>query len=119
MNPVENYSDFVKSKRKPASNIQLTDKQKDLLHFGILAAEEAGEALGIIKKHCVYGKPLVRDDLLLELGDLRFALEALCQVLNTSLYEIESLNINKLSIRYKHGYSDQQALDRVDQTEAL
>jgi NTP pyrophosphatase (non-canonical NTP hydrolase) len=113
------YEQFVRSKRKPADKISMTNKQKDLVHFGILAVEEAGEVLGLIKKHVIYGKELDLTDVQLELGDLEFALEALRQTLYLDRDTILAMNQAKLNLRYKEGYSDEEALQRHDLTEGV
>jgi len=113
------YEQFVRQKRKPADKINMSNTQKDLMHFGILAVEEAGEVLGLLKKHVIYGKELDLTDVQLELGDLEFALEALRQVLHLDRSTILAMNEAKLNLRYKQGYSDAEALQRNDLTEAV
>lgn len=122
MNDVSNkHAQMVKDLSKPGEDIlrSLTDTKCHLLHMAILAAEEAGEVLGVIKKHVIYNKPLDFHKLMEELGDLEFALEGIRGVVGFSKEEILSNNINKLltgqNARYSSGrYSDEQAHSRVD-----
>ena len=92
----------------------ITHQQAELLHAAIGIAGEAGELLDAVRKHVFDGKPLDRENVIEELGDLCFYLEAAMQVVNAFRYEIEYDNQAKLSKRYEGGYSDQQAQERKD-----
>lgn len=99
-------------------NLKITPQQAELLHAAIGLAGEAGELLDAVRKHVFEGQPLVEDDVIEELGDLCFYLEAACQAIQMSRADIEELNMAKLFERYKDGYSDQQAQDRADKAGA-
>ena len=88
--------------------------QCELLHAAIGIAGEAGELLDTVRKHIFDGQPLDRENVIEELGDLCFYLEAALQVINVSRFAIEDQNQAKLTKRYENGYSDQQAQDRAD-----
>jgi NTP pyrophosphatase (non-canonical NTP hydrolase) len=63
-------------------------------------AEEAGEALSLVRKHLYQGKPLDREKLELELGD---ALWCLCMTARAAGLEIDRIaakNIEKLADRH-------------------
>lgn len=92
----------------------LTPSQAELLHAAIGIAGEAGELLDAVRNHVFDGQPLDRDNVVEELGDLCFYLEAAMQVIGISREEIEQRNQAKLSKRYEGGYSDQQAQERKD-----
>ena len=92
----------------------LTPDQAELLHAAIGIESEAGELLDAVRKHVFDGQPLDRENVIEELGDLCFYMEAAMQVANAFRYEIEQENQAKLSKRYEGGYSDQQAQERKD-----
>lgn len=100
---VAGYEDFT-----------LTPDQAELLHAAIGIAGEAGELLDAVRKHVFDGQPLDEDNIIEELGDLCFYLEAAMQAFGIERYDIEELNMTKLFERYKDGYSDQQAQERKD-----
>ncbi len=91
-----------------------TSSQCELLHAAIGIAGEAGELLDAVRKHLFDGQPLDRKNVVEELGDLCFYLEAACQAIGVTREEIEQENQAKLSKRYEGGYSDQQAQERKD-----
>ena len=95
-------------------NFNPTPSQCELLHAAIGIAGEAGELLDAVRKHVFEGEPLDRENVIEELGDLCFYLEAAFQVVGVSREEIEQHNQAKLSKRYEGGYSDQQAQERKD-----
>ena len=88
--------------------------QCELLHAAIGIAGEAGELLDAVRKHVFDEQPLDEDNVIEELGDLCFYLEAACQAIKMKRADIEELNMAKLFERYKDGYSDQQAIERKD-----
>jgi NTP pyrophosphatase (non-canonical NTP hydrolase) len=91
-----------------------TPSQCELLHAAIGVAGEAGELLDAVRKHVFDGQPLDGDNIIEELGDLCFYLEAAMQAIKMKRADIEELNMAKLFERYKDGYSDQQAQERKD-----
>ena len=91
-----------------------TPSQCELLHAAIGIAGEAGELLDAVRKHVFDGQPLDEDNVIEELGDLCFYLEAAFQAIKMNRADIEELNMAKLFERYKDGYSDQQAQERKD-----
>jgi hypothetical protein len=55
----------------------LTETGAKLMHATFGISGEAGELLDAVKKHIIYGKPLDRENVVEELGDLEFYLEDL------------------------------------------
>jgi NTP pyrophosphatase (non-canonical NTP hydrolase) len=111
------YKDMVAGLKKPGSAIvmQLTSRQADALHMTVGVAGEAGELLDAIKKWVIYQKPLDRENVVEELGDIEFYLEGLRQGLDIDRDETLEANMRKLGARYKgHQYSDEQAHARAD-----
>lgn len=83
---------------------------KDRLILGALGlAGEAGEVVDMIKKIQFHSKPLNRDDLIKELGDVRWYMEQVMMVIDVTMPEIERVNIAKLRKRYPNGFSAEAA----------
>ena len=86
-----------------------------LNHAALGVASEAGELVDAVKKHTIYGKPLDRANIIEELGDLRFYIQAMQNVLGITEFEVLQANANKLAKRYRGlKYTDQAAIDRAD-----
>lgn len=84
------------------------------IHMAIGISGESGELLDAIKKHVVYNKPLDRENVVEELGDLEFYMEGLRQAFGITREETIVQNIAKLGVRYQNGYSDTAAQERAD-----
>jgi NTP pyrophosphatase (non-canonical NTP hydrolase) len=90
-----------------------------MMHAAVGVAGEAGELADAIKKAWVYGKPLDRDNVIEELGDLRFYMQALQLLLGITDAEVIGHNSAKLEARYPDGvYSNQAAIARADKEQA-
>jgi len=86
-----------------------------LMHAALGICGEAGELADAIKKHVVYGKPLDLPNVIEELGDLRFYMQALQNILGISEQQVIQHNADKLSKRYASlEYSDSAAITRAD-----
>jgi NTP pyrophosphatase (non-canonical NTP hydrolase) len=97
---------------------KLTESEADLWHMATGVSGEAGELLDAIKKHVVYKRELDRENVVEELGDLRFYMAGLMNRLGITEDEILSHNNRKLSKRYASGsYSNAQAVERADKVE--
>lgn len=113
----DEYPNMVAKLIKPGAQIRatLTDTDASLLHSALGICGEAGELADAIKKAVIYCKPLDRENVVEELGDLEFYLEDLRQRLGITRKETLIHNWQKLAKRYQgHQYSDQQAQDRAD-----
>lgn len=107
------YQDFVAKLFKP-----LDTDNEELNHAALGIGGEAGEIMDAIKKATIYNKPLDRDNIIEELGDLRFYMQALMNKLNIKEYDVLQGNANKLAKRYPTGdYSDADAIARADKNE--
>lgn len=93
---------------------ELSSQKVDLMHMALGIAGEAGEVVDVIKKYAVYDKPLNREHIIEEMGDLEFYLEGLRQILKINRDEVLEMNIIKLRRRYNDTYSDRAAIDRND-----
>lgn len=117
MTNVVNYAAMVAALAKPGAAIQasLTPERCHLLHMVLGISGEAGELLDAVKKATIYGKPLDRENVVEELGDLEFYMESLRQGLGITREEILQANVAKLGARYAAGkYSDKAAIARAD-----
>src|SRR4051812_43451048 len=85
-------------------NPRLNDKER-LLDAAAGLAEEAGEILGLVRKHVMQGRPLDRDAMTLELGDALWCLAVTASTLGVPLSEIARANEEKLRKRYPEGFS--------------
>lgn len=113
----EDYAAFVESLKKPGQAIidSLDPKKADLLHMSVLLADECGELVGALKKHCIYGKELDFANVIEELGDIEFALSGIRTNLGIDRDIVLGSNMFKLQKRYSSGsYSDEQAKARAD-----
>ena len=111
------YDIMVKSLLKSGKDIlaTLTASEANLLHLALGVSGEAGEIVDAIKKAAIYNKPLDRDNIIEELGDLEFYMEGLRQAIGVTRKEVIDSNVQKLGKRYASGkYSDKQAQERAD-----
>jgi len=94
--------------------VKPTDTIGRTLHAAVGIAGEAGEVLDAVKKTWIYGKPLDRDNLLEESGDLLFYISALLTENGFTLEDAMHHNITKLAKRYPEGYTDSASIERAD-----
>ena len=88
--------------------------QERLVDAAAGLAEEAGELLGLIRKHAYMGHPLDQEAISKELGDALWCLAAVATSLGEALDDVAARNLEKLQRRYPAGYSDQASRARVD-----
>jgi NTP pyrophosphatase (non-canonical NTP hydrolase) len=77
-------------------------------------AEEAGEALGLVRKHLFMGHDLDSARLTIELGDALWCLTVAAGTLGISLEEVAATNLAKLRRRYPEGYTDDDSVNRSE-----
>lgn len=110
MLPIEHaYSAFVRRRF-----LKRNEGPDGLMHCAIGIAGEAGELADCIKKVWVYGAALDRANLVEELGDLEWYMEALRGLAGITRLEVLEENIKKLTKRYPQEYTDELALRRLD-----
>lgn len=83
-------------------NQSLSDADR-LLDAAAGLAEEAGEVLGIVRKHRMQGRPMDRDRLREELGDALWCLTIAAQSVGLTLDQVAEANVQKLKARYPDG----------------
>lgn len=112
------YEEFVASKKKPGADIisQMTPDKADALHMAIGVAGESGELIDAVKRWGIYDKPVDRENVVEELGDLEFYMAGLRQRLGITREETIHANRVKLDKRYALGYTDQEAVARADKS---
>lgn len=114
-----NYPMFVKSKFRSGIEINatITPLRLELIHASMGIAGEAGELLDAIKKHTMYDLPLDVANVIEEIGDLEFYIQALKNILRLSSEEVMNHNISKLDKRYRKGFTTLEAKERADKDE--
>lgn len=110
MKMIDEYPNFVRDLFKPMNN-----DAEYMMHAAIGIAGEGGELLDACKKHWVYGKPIDRVNVIEELGDTLFYVQAMANKLGISIDDILRHNVLKLRARYGGTkYSDAAAIARKD-----
>ena len=126
----QKYIEFVKQTTSPASSdinvlierMKTLDgegaKLTHLLTFALGASAELGEAVEIIKKCLLQGKPFSDDakvHLLKECSDSFWYFAQLCIAMGVSFEDIMQINYEKLSARYPEGtFSVYRSENRVE-----
>lgn len=103
------YDEFVGTLFK-----DMGEREKNLAHAALGIAGEAGEVVDIIKKHFAYGKPLPLAEVVKELGDLLFYIQAMMNLLDIKMDLVLMNNMAKLTERFGGSYSDEKAIARAD-----
>ena len=86
-----------------------------LLLNGIMGLNgEAGECIDLLKKHVFQGKPLDKEHMAKELGDVAWYLAVSAQALGYDLETIFKMNIAKLEARYPNGFEVQKSEHRAE-----
>lgn len=113
------HAEMVKQLTKPATDIlaELSVDDCGLIHAAMGISGEAGEIIDAVKKAVIYRKPLDRENLREELGDLEFYLEDLRRRVGLTREECLQANMEKLNQRYPgFDYTNQRAIERADKT---
>lgn len=111
------HQQMVATLFKPGKEIldTLTPLRCEVLHAAVGVSGESGELLDAIKKWIFYNKTVDRENVVEELGDLEFYMEAIRSKMGISREETLKHNMEKLAERYKkYQYSDQAAIERAD-----
>lgn len=107
---LDRYQSLAARTRNPA-----LDPREQLLDAAAGLAEEAGEVLGSVRKHLFQERPLDRDAISRELGDVLWCLSTVAGSLGLSLGDVAHTNLDKLRQRYPEGFTTDDALARRDE----
>lgn len=88
-----------------------------LLHAAMGLSTEASEFLDMLKKHIFYGKGLDVINAKEEIGDSLWYAGIAIDVLQTTLDEVMTVNIQKLKARYPEKFTEDKAINRDLNTE--
>jgi NTP pyrophosphatase (non-canonical NTP hydrolase) len=111
------HEELVRRIAKSGQEIKdsLSAKDLDLWHHATGCATEAGELLDAAKKVAIYNKPVDRENVIEELGDLEFYMQGIRANLGITREECLAHNIAKLTKRYPKGTFDNvDAVARAD-----
>ena len=87
--------------------------KKDVLIYGVMGlCGESGEVIDIVKKHHAQGHDLDKEKIIEELGDVCWYIAEIAYVLDVKLEDVFEGNINKLSKRYKNGFTKEESINR-------
>src|SRR3954471_13502290 len=93
-----NFSDYEAAAARTIN--PSLDEQARLIDAAAGLAEEAGEALSLVRKHLYQGRELDRDKLEKELGDALWCLAMTARTAGLSLEKIAAANVKKLEQRH-------------------
>ena len=93
-----NFSDYEAAAARTIN--PALDANGRLIDAAAGLAEEAGEALSLVRKHLYQGRELDRDKLEKELGDVLWCLAMTAKAAGLSLEEIATANVKKLQSRH-------------------
>lgn len=99
------------------TNVDANGKIKDpggLLNGCPGLSREAGELNDLVKKWIFHKKPLDREHMKKEIGDVCWYIADICHSMGFDLGEIFQMNIDKLKARYPEGFSEQRANNRSE-----
>lgn len=97
-----NANTFQQQTRKTWNLAEEFDRRVMNACLGI--AGETGEVLELIKKDSFHGKPLDKDNLKKEIGDVLYYVARLADEYGLQLEDIMDANIRKLQERYPDGF---------------
>lgn len=106
------FDDYQRAAERTV-NESLSQEQR-LIDAAAGLAEEAGEVLGLVRKHAYMGHELDRERIVRELGDALWCLATVASCVGVTLGEVASANVEKLRRRYPDGYSDEASRARSD-----
>lgn len=92
---------------------RMTDEfNSKLAHYLLGVGTEAGELQDILKKLLIYGKPVDRNHLVEEIGDVLWYLSRTLNLLDSTFEEAMTKNNAKLKARYGEKFTEHAALNR-------
>ncbi len=101
-----NLSDYQTEVRRTMSD---TDDSLALANYAMGLAGEAGEVIEPLKKYLFHCRPLDRDAITKEAGDVLWYVTAICNVLGIDMQDVLAANVAKLRERYPSGFKPSEA----------
>ena len=114
MNPKEYIENVLKTESNDFNAIssRLDAPTIRLLHAFMGMATESSEALDMLKKHLMYGKPLDKVNAAEEIGDVLWYAAVALDTLGVSFEEVMDKNIAKLKKRFGNKFTSDAAINR-------
>jgi len=103
---MKNLKEYQKLCKKTAK--KFSDKDKEILTWGLGIAGEAGDVAGCIKKTVSHGNNQ-KEGIKENIGDTLWYLAMICNFYGWNLDDILKENINKLKKRYPKGFTEKSA----------
>jgi NTP pyrophosphatase (non-canonical NTP hydrolase) len=103
---MKNLKEYQKLCKKTAK--KFSDKDKEILTWGLGIAGEAGDVAGCIKKTVSHGNNQ-KEGIKENIGDTLWYLAMICNFYGWNLDDILKENINKLKKRYPKGFTEKLA----------
>lgn len=111
----ENNTDFSLNDYQGAAMAFKDPEQRDLNYSVLGLNGEAGEVADALKKLNYHGHPVIKADLIAELGDVLWYVASIANDLDVSLAEVASGNLGKLWSRYPEGhFSKERSINRKE-----
>lgn len=111
----ENNTDFSLNDYQGAA-MAFKDPEQGDLNYSVLGLNgEAGEVADALKKLNYHGHPVIKADLIAELGDVLWYIASIANDLDVSLSDVANVNIRKLWSRYPEGhFSKERSINRKE-----
>ena len=90
------------------------NKKEVLINAVMGLSGESGEVSDIVKKHLFQGHELDVEKIKKELGDVLWYIAEACEALDLKLDDVMKANIDKLSKRFKNGFTKEESINRKD-----
>jgi len=103
--------DFISEYSKSVENnrAKLNNQFEDIIHMILGLITELGELADVYKKCMAYGRDIDNVNVKEELGDIMWYFIGLCNILGFDFQDILEINMKKLQIRYKNGFTKEEA----------
>jgi len=107
--------DYRKEVLKNCPNFKTDTIEQKLSLGGLGVAGEAGEVADLIKKVLHHSKPLDKDKIIKEMGDVYWYLEYLGATLDVSTEDVLAANVKKLKERHPNGWTPESQNAKADE----
>lgn len=110
-----NFNQYQKETLRTAGGMNkegLKNANNYILNGVLGMNEEAGEAIGIVKKHIYQGHELDKKHLAEEIGDCLWYIAVAASGIGYTLEDIAKMNVEKLHKRYPDGFDTERSINR-------